>query len=283
MKLTMAFAFALAPFTNAWVPTTLRVGARSALASRSMMTASALSQDELKKMVGYKAVDDYVKSGMKVGLGTGSTAAFAVERLGMLLKSGELTDIIAVPTSVRTKEQAEELGIPLCTLDEESELDVAIDGADDVDDDLNLVKGGGGALLREKMVEVQAKKFIVIVDESKIGKGLGPAFPIPVEITPFCHGHTLRKVGALPSLQGCKPVLRLGSSSNNQVDGTEPAVTDNGNYIIDLHFDTAIKDPVVAGNELKKCVGVVDHGLFCGMTTAVIIAGKEGITVKTRP
>jgi len=240
----------------------------------------ALSQDELKKMVGYKSVDDYVESGMKVGLGTGSTAAFAVERLGQLLKDGTLKDIIAVPTSVRTKEQAEELGIPLCTLDEESHLDVAIDGADDVDDDLNLVKGGGGALLREKMVEVCADKFIVIVDESKIGKGLGPAFPIPVEITPFCHGHTLRKVGALPSLAGCKPVLRLGSSTNNQVDGDEPAVTDNGNYIIDLHFEKPLKDPVAAGKELKETVGVVDHGLFIGMTTAVIIAGKDGITVK---
>lgn len=127
------------------------------------------------------------------------------------------------------------------TLDEESELDVAIDGADDVDDDLNLVKGGGGALLREKMVEVCAKKFIVIVDESKIGKGLGPNFPIPVEITPFCHGHTMRKIGALPSLAGCEPRLRLGSSSNNKVDGTEPAVTDNGNYIVDLFFKTPIK------------------------------------------
>ena len=121
-----------------------------------------LTQDELKKMVGYKAVDDYVKSGMVVGLGTGSTAYFAVERLGQLLKSGELEDIVAIPTSVRTKEQAEELGIPLVTLDTHSKLDVAIDGADEVDPDLNLVKGGGGALLREKMVEVCADKFIVI-------------------------------------------------------------------------------------------------------------------------
>ena len=122
----------------------------------------ALSQDELKKMAGYKSVDDYVKSGMVVGLGTGSTAYYAVERVGELLKSGELTDILAIPTSIRTKEQAEELGIPLVTLDTHSKLDVAIDGADEVDPDLNLVKGGGGALLREKMVEVCADKFIVI-------------------------------------------------------------------------------------------------------------------------
>lgn len=120
------------------------------------------TQDELKKQVGYKAVDDYVKSGMVVGLGTGSTAYFAVERVGQLLKSGELTDIVAIPTSVRTKEQAESLDIPLVTLDTHSKLDVAIDGADEVDPGLNLVKGGGGALLREKMVEIAADKFIVI-------------------------------------------------------------------------------------------------------------------------
>merc|ERR1719487_1413364 len=114
--------------------------------------ATTLSQDELKKMVGYKAVDDYVESGMIVGLGTGSTAAFAVERVGELLKSGELKDILAVPTSIRTKEQAEGLGIPLTTLDTHSDLDVAIDGADEVDPNLNLTKGGGGALFREKMV-----------------------------------------------------------------------------------------------------------------------------------
>jgi ribose 5-phosphate isomerase A len=130
--------------------------------SLKMAEATKLSQDELKKMVGYKAVDDYVKSGMVVGLGTGSTAYYAVERVGEKLKSGELKDILAIPTSIRTKEQAESLGIPLVTLDTHSKLDVAIDGADEVDPDLNLVKGGGGALLREKMVEICADKFIVI-------------------------------------------------------------------------------------------------------------------------
>ena len=120
------------------------------------------SQDELKQQTGYKAVDDYVKSGMVVGLGTGSTAYFAVERLGQKLKSGELKDIVAIPTSVRTKEHAASLGIPLVTLNTHSKLDVAIDGADNVDPALNLVKGGGGALLREKMVELSAEKFIVI-------------------------------------------------------------------------------------------------------------------------
>jgi ribose 5-phosphate isomerase A len=132
------------------------------------LSAAAMSQDELKKEAGYKAVDDYVKSGMVVGLGTGSTAYFAVERVGQKLKSGELKDILAIPTSVRTKEQALSLDIPLVTLDTHSKLDVAIDGADHVDPGLCMTKGGGGALLREKMVEIMAEKFIVIGKQQHI-------------------------------------------------------------------------------------------------------------------
>jgi len=246
--------------------------------------ATAVSQDELKKQVGYKAVDDYVKSGMVIGLGTGSTAAFAVERVGEKLKSGELKDIIAIPTSVRTKEQAEALGIPLTTLGTPesrfSKLDVAIDGADAVDPALNLIKGGGGALFREKIVEECAEKFIVIVDDSKLCDGLGPSFALPVEIAPFCWEHTMRAISELPSLKGGKPRLRLGSSANNQVDGDDPAVTDNGLYIVDIFFDEPIADPPKAAAELKATCGVFEHGLFCGMTTAVIIAGKDGISQK---
>merc|ERR1711924_254487 len=228
-----------------------------------------MGQDELKKQVGYMAVDDYVKSGMVVGLGTGSTAAFAVERVGELLKSGELKDIICIPTSIRTKEQAEELGIPLCTLGDHSELDVAIDGADEVDPDLNLVKGGGGALLREKMVEVCAKKFVVIVDESKLCDGLGPGFPLPVEITPFCWEHTMRAVSKLPSLAGCEAKIRMGSAATgSKVDGVEIAVTDNGNYIVDLFFEKPIEDAPASAAQLKNTVGVVDPGFSIGMTTA---------------
>lgn len=247
----------------------------------TVLYSSTMSQDELKKQVGYKAVDDYVTSGMVIGLGTGSTAYYAVERVGQKLKSGELKDIIAIPTSIRTKEQAESLNIPLTTLDTHSQLDVAIDGADEVDPELNLTKGGGGALFREKIVEVCAKKFIVIVDESKIVKGLGPGFPIPVEIVPFCHEHTMRSIANLPSCQKnkCEPVLRMGSSTNNKNDGDEIAISDNGNYLVDLHFQEMITDPVQMGKELKNVVGVVEHGLFCKMATAVIIAGSDGIKV----
>jgi ribose 5-phosphate isomerase A len=248
---------------------------------RNYALSAALTQDELKKMVGYKAVDDYVKSGMVVGLGTGSTAAFAVERVGQKLASGELKDIICVPTSERTKEQAHEWKIPLVTLDDlaDSRLDVSIDGADDVDTLLCLVKGGGGALLREKMVEVVSDKFICIVDESKLHKNLGPAFPLPVEITPFCHQHTRRLVEKLPALAGCKAVLRMGSISNNKNDGPNIAVTDNGNYIIDLFFDSPLKDATEAARQLKVTCGVVEHGIFEGMTNAVIVAGSDGIRV----
>ena len=158
MRIISAALLSLAS-VNAFSPVALRSNP-SIQSALSMSTK--LSQDELKKQVGYKAVDDYVKSGMVVGLGTGSTAYFAVERVGELLKSGELKDIVCIPTSERTKEQALSLDIPLVTLDTHSKLDVAIDGADEVDPDLNLVKGGGGALLREKMVEVMADKFIVI-------------------------------------------------------------------------------------------------------------------------
>eukprot|EP00192_Tetraselmis_astigmatica_P020666 CAMPEP_0117677080 /NCGR_PEP_ID=MMETSP0804-20121206/16551_1 /TAXON_ID=1074897 /ORGANISM="Tetraselmis astigmatica, Strain CCMP880" /LENGTH=290 /DNA_ID=CAMNT_0005486333 /DNA_START=82 /DNA_END=954 /DNA_ORIENTATION=- len=266
----------------ACLPRQLSRGLTARVADRcSRARVFALSQDELKKMVGYKSIDDYVTSGMVVGLGTGSTAYFAVERLGQKLASGDLKDIVAIPTSVRTKEQAESLGIPLVTLDTHSKLDVAIDGADEVDPDLNLVKGGGGALLREKMVEVMADKFIVIVDESKLCKGLGPGFPLPVEITPFCHEHTMRLVADLPSLKGCTAKLRMGSAATGaKPDGDEIAITDNGNYIVDLFFDEPIKDAVKAAEELKALCGVVDHGLFCGMSSAVIIAGKDGISVK---
>lgn len=111
--------------------------------------------------------------------------------------------------------------------------------------------------------------------------GLGPGFAIPVEITPFCHEHTIRTIAALPSCAGCSPVLRMGSSSNNQIDGDEIAITDNGNYIVDLYFDEVIKDVPKMAADLKNMCGVVDHGLFCGMTTAVIIAGADGVVVKS--
>jgi ribose 5-phosphate isomerase A len=258
-------------------------GFRSNLSIRSnrLSASMALSQDELKKMVGYKAVDDYVRSGMSVGLGTGSTAFFAVERIGQKIKSGELKDVVCVPSSERTKEQAMKLGIPLVTLNEMSKLDVSIDGADDVDPDLNLVKGAGGSLLRDKMVylPVVSEKFICIVDESKLSKGLGPGAPLPVEIATFCCEHTRRLIESLPSVKGCKAVLRMGDVSNTKADGAEIAVTDNGNYIVDLFFTAPLADAALAAKELLNTAGVLEHGIFTGMTYALIVAGKDGVRV----
>jgi len=241
------------------------------------MSASAelSAQDALKQQAAFKAVE-YVKSGMKVGLGTGSTAAFAVARLGALLKSGELTDIVAVPTSIATEEQARGLGIPLATLDEVPKLDVAIDGADEVDPALNVVKGRGGALLREKMVEKASDQFVCIVDGSKLVDGLGGSkLAMPVEIVQFCHTFLLDSLQALPEVAGCEARLRM--------DGDQPYVTDNSNYIVDLYFEgDPIKDPYAAAEAISQITGVVDHGLFLDMVTTCIIAGDDGVEVKNK-
>lgn len=161
-------------------------------------------------------------------------------------------------------------------------MDVSIDGADAVDPSLNLVKGGGGAHFREKIVEAASKQFVVIVDESKLCDDLGPSFPVPVEIVPFCHEHTARVIASLPALAGCKAQLRLGSSSSNKPDGDKPAVTDNGNYIVDLHFTEPVKDPKAAALQLDETIGVVEHGFFTDMATVVIIAGQQGIYVESK-
>lgn len=250
---------------------------RRPVSARGLRVAAMaqLSQDELKKQAAWKAVE-YVKSGMVVGLGTGSTAAFAVDRIGELLKSGELKDIVGVPTSIRTFEQAQSLGIPLATLDEQPKLDVAIDGADEVDPNLDVVKGRGGALLREKMVEMASAKFVCIVDDSKLVEGLGGSkLAMPVEIVQFCHKYTLQRLQNLPEVAGCEAKLRM--------DGDKPYVTDNSNYIVDLYFETPIKDAQAASSAILALEGVVDHGLFLDMVDVCIIAGSNGVEVKERP
>ncbi|KAM7277060.1 hypothetical protein ACFE04_018926 [Oxalis oulophora] len=234
-----------------------------------------LTQDQLKKLAADKAVE-YVKSGMVLGLGTGSTAAFVVDKIGQLLKTNELTNIIGVPTSKRTQEQALSLGIPLSTLDQHSHLDLAIDGADEVDPQLNLVKGRGGALLREKMVEAASDKFVVVVDDSKLVDGLGGSkLAMPVEVVQFCWKYNLIRLQALFKEEGVVAKLRLDADD-------KPYVTDNSNYIVDLYFETPIKDSYAAGREIAKLQGVVDHGLFLDMATAVIIAGKTGVSVMSK-
>ncbi|XP_061340444.1 probable ribose-5-phosphate isomerase 3, chloroplastic [Gastrolobium bilobum] len=237
--------------------------------------AITLTQDDLKKLAADKAVE-YVKSGMVLGLGTGSTAAFVVAKLGQLLSSGQLKDIVGVPTSKRTEEQARSLGIPLSVLDDNPRLDLAIDGADEVDPDLNLVKGRGGALLREKMVEAASDKFVVVADDTKLVTGLGGSgLAMPVEVVQFCWKYNLIRLQELFNEEGCDAKLRLDESG-------KPYVTDNSNYIVDLYFKTPIRDALAAGSEISALEGVVEHGLFLNMATSVIIAGKTGVEVKNK-
>lgn len=225
-----------------------------------------LTQDDLKKLAADEAVE-YVSSGMVLGLGTGSTAAFVVAKLGELLASGQLTNIVGVPTSKRTQEQAASLGIPLSVLDDHPKLDLAIDGADEVDPDLNLVKGRGGALLREKMVEAASDKFVVVVDDSKLVTGLGGSgLAMPVEVVQFCWKYNLVRLQELFKDEGVDAKLRLDG------DG-KPYVTDNSNYIVDLYFKTPIND---SWAYWEGDFGVVEHGLFLDITAVVTIAGKDG-------
>ncbi|XP_043721595.1 probable ribose-5-phosphate isomerase 2 [Telopea speciosissima] len=233
-----------------------------------------LTQDELKRIAAFKAVE-FVESGMVLGLGTGSTAKFAVERIGELLQEGKLKNIVGIPTSKKTHEQAMSLGIPLSDLDSLPVIDLAIDGADEVDPYLNLVKGRGGSLLREKMVEGACRKFIVIVDESKLVPYLGGSLlAMPVEIVPFCWKFTTEKLQRLFEDSGCVAKLRTCGESD------EPFVTDNGNYIVESYFEKEIGDLNSASDSILRLTGVVEHGMFLNMATTVIVAGELGVTVK---
>lgn len=213
----------------------------------------------------------YVRSGMMIGLGTGSTTRYFIDMLGEEIQKGSLQGIQAVPTSEATAEQARFLGIPLTTLSENSQLDLAVDGADEVDPKLNLIKGLGGALLREKVVEIHARRFIVVVDESKIVPRLGVRGPLPVEIIPFeAHAH----VAWLNTLE-CQAKLLL------EEDGS-PVGTDNGNYLAYCWFSDGIPDPYMLARTLADRPGIVEHGLFLGMADTVVVAEVDGIKIWER-
>lgn len=219
--------------------------------------------EELKKMAGIKAAE-YVKDGMVVGLGTGSTAYYFVEEIGRRIKEEGLT-ITAVTTSSVTSQQAEGLGIPLKSIDEVDEVDVTVDGADEVDPAFNGIKGGGGALLMEKVVATPTKEYIWVVDESKLVDTLG-AFKLPVEVVQYGAEQVFRRF----EKAGYKPSFR-------EKDG-QRFVTDMKNFIIDLDLG-AIENPVAFGKELDHIVGVVEHGLFNQMVDKVIVAGQAGVQV----
>ena len=235
------------------------------------MTADMDPVKLMKQEVG-RAAAAKVQSASIVGLGTGSTTAFAIQFLGERLKSGELKDIKGVPTSFQASVLAKQHGVPLTTLDEIDHIDIAIDGADEVDPQQNLIKGGGAAHTREKVVDALAKQFIVVVDSSKLVDKLGTTFPLPVEVLPMAIAPVTQ---ALIKLGGT-PELRMGIKK----DG--PVITDQGNMVLDVKF-TAIDDPATLEKTINNIPGVLENGLFVGVATEVLIGEvKNGkATVRT--
>lgn len=213
----------------------------------------------------------FVESGMVVGLGTGSTAIHAVRRLAARLQSGELRDIVGFATSTATRLEAEALGIPLLTEDLPRAIDVTIDGADEVDPAFDVIKGGGGALLREKIVAQASRRFIIVVDERKLSPQLGVTWPVPLEVMRYGYASQVRFLEAL----GGQVNLRLAA------DGS-PYMTDNGNWIIDCRF-APISDPDRLAHRLEGRAGIVEHGLFLHLATDLVVAGTDGIRYTPRP
>jgi len=209
---------------------------------------------------------------MALGLGTGSTVQYFLEAVAERLSSGALDSIKGVPTSVRTQQACQDLDIPLTTLSAHPRLDVAVDGADEVDPQLRLIKGLGGALLREKMVAQASQRFVIIADDSKCVDRLGTRSPLPVEVVTFEWRAHLGFLGDL----GAEPTMRKDPSG-------EPYVTDNGNYILDCRFASGIEDPAALDLALLGRAGIVDHGLFLGLASQAHIATPLGVQVQDRP
>ncbi len=222
------------------------------------------TQDDLKRQAALRAAE-YVESGMVVGLGTGSTTEYAVKRIAQMLKTGELSEIVGIPTSIRTENLARELDIPLVGFETHQRIDLTIDGADEVDPDLNLIKGGGGALLREKVVAQASRRNIIIVDESKLVPKLGTGWDLPIEVIPFAR---FTEESFLSGLGGAV-TLRTND------DGT-PFSTDQNNLILDTNFGQ-IQNPAELAAHLDERAGIVEHGLFLSLATDVIVAWEGGI------
>ena len=206
----------------------------------------------------------FVQSGMALGLGSGSTALFATRGIGRRIQAGDLKAVTAIPTSLATEAEARALGIPLTTLEDHPQIDVTIDGADEVDPDLNLIKGGGGALLREKIVAQATQRQIIVVDDSKLSDQLGTRWAIPVEVIPF--GWTAQAA----FLQS------LGAKVQRRQAGGEPYVTDQGNFILDCRFGK-IADPNGLAEAMEGRAGIVEHGLFIQLAHDVIVASPTGL------
>lgn len=214
-----------------------------------------------KKKIAGEAAKEYVRDGMTLGLGTGSTAFYVIQAVGKLVSEG--MDIRAVSTSKATEDQALELGITLLSIDEVEYIDLTIDGVDEVDQHFNAIKGGGGALYREKVVASISKEVIWVMDDSKLVESIGH-FPLPVEIAQFGHRQVIRRLETL----GFSPVLRQKEDTN--------FVTDNGNYIVDLHFGGPI-DVEYVRSALSDVIGVLEHGLFLKMCDRLLVGYDDGV------
>jgi ribose 5-phosphate isomerase A len=238
-----------------------------------------VTDPEARKRAAAERAVGYVESGMRIGLGTGSTARHVVDVLAERLQAGELRDITGVPTSTATERQARSLGVSLATLDEVTALDLTIDGTDEVDPSLDLIKGLGGALLWEKIVARASARLVIVADDTKEVARLGSRAPLPVEVAPFgwrTHHAAFVALGARPVLR------RRTSTSGGENDMTDAFVTDGGHFIVDLHFDGGIGDASALEAAVRARAGVIETGLFIGMADAVIVAAPDGVRVRER-
>jgi ribose 5-phosphate isomerase A len=224
-------------------------------------------QDEAKRRAAEHAIE-LVNEGQIIGLGTGSTAKFAIEGIGRRVSGG--LSIQGVPTSMATERMARDAGIPLVELNEVNSIDITLDGADEVDDDFNMIKGGGGALTREKLVALASKQRVILIDESKLVSRLGQSRSLPVEVLPFAWALSAQRLSEI----GCVARLR-------ERDG-KPFVTDNGNYILDCYFGS-IEDPPALESRIKLLPGVIESGLFIGIADTLIIGFEDRVEVRHRP
>jgi ribose 5-phosphate isomerase A len=232
------------------------------------MNAQASGAEALKRRAA-EAAAEWIHDGMVLGLGTGSTVRHLLDVIAERRAGGDWGGIVGVPTSIDTQQRCERLGIPLATLFDQPRLDLTIDGADEVDGQLNLIKGLGGAMLREKIVASASEALVIVADESKVVERLGTRSPLPVEVDPFGEPvveRFLRWIGSEPTLR-------------RRADG-EPYTTDGGNLVLDCRFPEGIADPRALEATLARRAGVLETGLFLGMATAAVIAGERGVDVR---
>lgn len=242
-----------------------RASHRNIIMSASFQAIDPVLQDTLKRAVAKRAVE-LVKPGMVIGLGTGSTASLAIEELGKLVQQGKLKDVLGVGTSYQSRVLARQFGVKTVDLNDVIQIDIAFDGADEVDPSMNILKGGGAAHTMGKVIDTMAKKSVILVDQSKVVFELGQIFPVPVEVLPPAISPVLRQLVALGGVPEIRSALRK--------DG--PVITDFGNMVVDVRFPEGIKDPADLEKRIKLIPGVVENGLATGVASSVLVATQDG-------